>query len=158
MKFCAAFIALAVSSITAFAGDVASVSGVGKGKATSMVEAVSKGHVLMQSVTEYKSFESVDAKSPFNGMTGKCWGAIEIKPPAASGKGNCAFTTASGDKHFNTWTATGLTKDGAVVGTWTMIGGTGKYVGASGGGKFRSLTDRDAGTFVNTVSGAVIFK
>ncbi|MGI9479806.1 MAG: hypothetical protein ACR2PI_24105 [Hyphomicrobiaceae bacterium] len=158
MKLCAALIALAVSSVTAFAGEVANVSGVGKGKATSMVEAVGKGHLLMQSVTEYASYKSADPKSPFNGMTGKCWGAIEIKPPTASGKGNCAFATTSGDKHFNTWTATGLAKDGALVGTWAIVGGSGKFAGASGGGKFHSLTDRDAGTFVNTVSGAVVLK
>lgn len=149
---------LAIGCTPAIAGDAASVSGVGKGKSTSMIEPVAKGHILMNSVSEYTSYVSTDPNSPFNGMKGKCWGAIEIKAPAASGQGNCAFTTASGDKNFNKWTVTGMAKDSALVGTWVVVGGTGKYQGASGGGSFHSVTDRDAGTFVNKVEGAIILK
>ena len=148
----------AVACAPAFAGELFNVGGLGKGTSQSSVVMVSEGHMLMNSITTYQSFDSVDPKSPFNGMTGQCWGVIEIKVPSASGRGHCEFTDKSGDKNHNTWVATGLAKDGALQGSWTVIGGTGKYQNATGGGKFLSLTDRKAGTFENKVEGALFLK
>jgi hypothetical protein len=150
--------AFALVCAPAFAGELFNVSGVGKGTSQSSVAMVGEGHMLMNSINSYKNFESVDPKSPFSGMTGQCWGAIEIKIPSASGRGHCEFTDKSGDKSYNTWVATGLAKDGALTGTWTLIGGTGKYKNATGGGQFHSRTDREAGTFENEVEGALILK
>ena len=62
----------------------------------------------------------------------------------------------NGDKQISTWVATGVAKSGAITGTWTHVGGTGRYQGATGGGTFHSLTDRKTGTFVNTVKGAIL--
>lgn len=149
---------LAVACVPAFATEIVNVGGLGKGTNKSSVVMVGEGHMLMNSITMYESFESADPKSPFNGMTGQCWGAIEIKVPSASGRGHCEFTDKSGDKNYNTWVATGLAKDGALLGNWTVIGGTGKYQNATGGGKFNSRTDRKAGTFENKVEGALILK
>ncbi|NKB53533.1 MAG: hypothetical protein GKR97_15155 [Rhizobiaceae bacterium] len=147
---------LAVAMVSANASETFNIGGVGKGTNQTMMEIVGDGHMLLNTVSTYESFESADTSNPFENMNGKCWGAIEIKVPSASGHGNCVFTDTSGDKHYNMWTAKGLSKDGALVGTWALIGGTGKYENASGGGTFHSMTDRKAGTFVNTVSGALI--
>ncbi len=151
--------AAVVAGITsASAAESFNIGGVGKGTNETMMEIVGDGHMLLNTVSTYESFESSDASNPFKNMSGKCWGAVEIKVPSASGHGNCVFTDTSGDKNYNMWTAKGLAKGGALVGTWALIGGTGKYKNASGGGTFHSVTDRKAGTFVNTVSGALIVK
>ena len=142
----------------AHAGGAVDVSGVAKGTTNSEITPIDKGHVLINIASTYKVFEVNDPSNPFKDMTGKCWGAFEIKAQSASGSGNCAFTDASGDKNYNYWTANGLAPDGAVLGTWTLIAGTGKYLGASGGGGFHSLTDREKGTAVNTVTGAITLK
>ncbi|MEQ8824688.1 MAG: hypothetical protein RIC14_09965 [Filomicrobium sp.] len=158
MRFRIIVAVVLLSSTTGFAGELSSFNGVAKGKSTRQAEPVAEGHVLLNLSTVYSSFETSDPKSPFKDQTGKCWGAIEVNPPNANGGGNCVFTTASGDKHFNKWTVTGLSKDGASVGNWVVIGGTGKYEGASGGGTFQALTDQKTGETSNTVEGAVILK
>lgn len=148
-----------LASTPAFAGEAFNVSGVGKGKTTrTVVETIAEGHVLIGLNGQYETYEAANPSSPFKGMTGQCWGAVEVKPPSASGGGNCAFTTPSGDKHFNRYVVKGVTKDGALVGTWSVIGGTGKFEGAAGGGTFQSQTDEESGTFTNTVEGAIVTK
>ena len=149
---------LVAGAVSVQAAEVRNASGVGKGKTETIAEAVGEGHMFLNSVSTYESFVAADPDSPFNGMTGKCWGAIEVRAPGASGQGNCVFKDAAGDKNYNVWIATGLAKDGALVGTWTLLGGTGKFEGASGGGNFHSKTDRKAGTFENTVEGALVLK
>lgn len=152
--------AIAVIACTAGAeaAETYNAGGVAKGKNQTTIEIVSEGHMLMHTVSTYGSFQATDSGSPYDGMTGKCWGAVEIKVPGASGGGNCAFTNASGDKNFNSWSVKGLGKDGALLGTWTVLGGTGKYQNASGGGTFNSLADRNTGMFVNTIEGALTLK
>ena len=151
-------ILLAAGASGVHAGETFSSDGVGKGTNETTIEVIGEGHMLMHSVSTYESFESADAKSPYAGMTGKCWGAIEIKAPGASGGGNCVFTGTSGDKNFNSWTVKGLGKDGALIGIWSAIGGTGMFQNSSGGGKFHSLADRETGKFVNTIEGAITLK
>ena len=155
IRFQVMALAIAAGMMGAHAAEIFDAGGVGKGTNQTTIEIVSEGHMLMHTVSTYDSFESTDASSPYNGMTGKCWGSVEIKVPGASGSGNCAFVNASGDKNFNAWTVKGLGKDGALLGTWTVVGGTGKYKGATGGGSFSSLADRTTGKFVNTVEGAL---
>ena len=150
--------AFAVGTVGAHAGETYNAGGVAKGTNQTTIEVVSEGHMLMHTVSTYESLETTDANSPYNGMTGKCWGAVEIKVPGASGAGNCAFVNAAGEKNFTAWTVKGLGKDGALVGTWAALGGTGKYQNASGGGTFSSLTDRSGGTFVNRIEGALTLK
>ena len=149
---------LAAATAGTQAGETFDAGGVGKGTNKSSVVMVREGHMLMNSISTYTGYEAADAKSPMNGMTGTCRGAIEFKIPSATGQGHCEFTDKSGDKQISTWVATGVAKGGALTGTWTVVGGTGRYQNASGGGTFHSLTDRKAGTFVNTVKGAILIK
>ncbi|MEP4294090.1 MAG: hypothetical protein ABJ358_19465, partial [Rhizobiaceae bacterium] len=144
-------VAMTAMATPAMAGETISSAGVGKGTNQTSIEVISEGHMLMHTVSTYESFESSVANNPYGGTTGKCWGAVEIRVPNASGGGNCLFVNAAGDKNFNAWTVTGLGKDGALQGRWTAIGGTGKYKNITGGGTFNSLADRKTGTFVNTV-------
>ena len=147
---------LAAVSTGAHAGDSYDAGGVGKGTNKTSVVVVREGHMLMNSISTYTGYEASDPKNPMNGMTGTCRGAIELKVPSATGQGHCEFTAKNGDKQISTWVATGVAKSGAITGTWTHVGGTGRYQGATGGGTFHSLTDRKTGTFVNTVKGAIL--
>ena len=158
IRICLIAMAVAAGTVGVHAAETYDAGGVGKGTNQTTIEVVSEGHVLMHTVSAYESVVTTDASSPYNGMTGKCWGAVEIKVPGASGGGNCAFVNAAGEKNFTAWTVKGLGKDGALVGTWTAVGGTGKYQNASGGGTFSSLADRTGGTFVNKIEGALILK
>jgi hypothetical protein len=81
-----------------------------------------------------------------------------VRVPAASGAGNCVFTNDAGESSVTEYTIKGMASDGAMIGTWAVIGGTGKFAGATGGGAFHSLTDNATGSFVNTVNGALILQ
>ena len=57
--------------------------------------------------------------------------------------GSCVYTRPDGDQVFSTYKATG--KQGAVAkGTYTLIGGTGKMAGITGGGEFTRTSVRPA--------------
>lgn len=139
----------------ALAGEM-SVSGTGYGKAANTVHMVSEGHMLVEMSTAYDKFELEDAENPMNGMSGPCFGAMEVKGGAVSGGGRCLYTDADGDTVSMQWTPEKMGEDGAIMGVWSVSGGTGKWMEASGGGEFSSRTDQTSGENVNTVSGAVM--
>lgn len=154
---------LQTTAITAFVLGLSAASvyaetykanGKGMGVNANQVYALSDGHAVIKSQTDYDGFE-VEAGNPLEGATGSCFGALLVKGADVSGTGNCVFDTASGDKAVMTWTATGLGADGALTGDWTVSGGTGNWASATGGGTFSSLTDPDTSKFVNTISGSI---
>ncbi len=55
---------------------------------------------------------------------------IDVKGKQSSAKGYCTITISSEDVVFAEWTCEGMV--GACKGTFTLTGGTGKYVGVTG--------------------------
>ncbi|UWQ21172.1 hypothetical protein [Jannaschia sp. W003] len=143
-----------IAAPLAWAGEM-TVSGTGHGQADNTMHAVAEGHMLVELRTIYDDFQLDDPANPMNGMTGPCFGAMEVKAGAVAGGGRCLYTDADGDMVSMQWTPSGLGADGAVTGDWSVTGGTGKWVEASGSGDFSSLTDPGTGRNVNTVSGTV---
>lgn len=131
-------------------------TGKGMGTAMNKMMPIADGHIVMQTFSEYESFEVSD-DHPLKGASGPCIGSLEINAGAVSGSGKCVYTTAEGEMAVMNWMAKGLSAEGAVEGDWTVSGGTGKWAGASGGGTFSSLTNPDTGKFVNDVTGEFNF-
>ena len=149
---------LAIAAASAQAGGTFDSAGKGTGTSQNDIVPISDTHMIMHSKTTWDAMEMTDPEHPFNGMSGACFGAVEIMVPGASGAGNCAFTDGDGDLSTNRWIVTGMTPEGALTGSWTVIGGTGKFTGVTGGGSFETLTDRDTGAFENTLTGAVTLR
>lgn len=126
----------------------------GMGTNANKVYGISDGRAVVQSQTNYDSFE-VAAGHPLEGASGTCFGALLVSGASVSGTGNCVFDTAAGEKAVMSWTATGIGADGALSGDWTVSGGSGNWASASGGGAFSSLTDPDTSKFVNTITGSI---
>lgn len=143
-----------VAATPAFA-DAMEISGTGHGMSDSTVHIVSEGHMLVALNTTYSSFGFDDPDNPMNGMSGPCFGAMEMKGGTVSGGGLCHYTDAGGDVVSTRWVPERIGEDGAVIGVWSISGGTGPWAAASGGGSFSSLTDRETGDNTNTVTGSV---
>ncbi|RSK30488.1 hypothetical protein EJA01_17070 [Rhodovulum iodosum] len=139
----------------AVSGEITS-DGTGMGKSMSTPHQVSENHMLMQLHTAYSEFSFDAANHPMTGMSGPCFGAVEVNAGAVSGGGKCLYTDADGDLVTMDWMAGGMNADGAMTGTWTVSGGTGKWTEATGEGTFASLTDPATGESTNSVSGTVM--
>lgn len=147
--------AICVAAATVSTADEIESAGTGKGKAMNQVHQLGEGHMLIQMHTDYSSFEFEADGHPMTGMTGPCFGAIEINAGSVSGGGKCLYTDPEGDRVSMNWSAEGMTADGAMTGTWAVSGGTGKWMTARGAGTYASLTNRDTGENVNTVQGSI---
>lgn len=115
---------------------------------------ISEGHTILRVMSDYENFEAVDASNPNSTTSGVCFGAVEIIGASAGGGGNCVFQDADGDSIANVWKVSGFGAGGALLGTWTYTGGSGKFAGLTGGGSFSSVTDQATGKFTNTITGA----
>ncbi len=155
MKYLMASVALLASAGLVQAGGTFDSAGVIKGKTSATFHPISDGHMVMEFTNTQTSFEMADPANPLAGMTGRCTGAMEIRGPAVSGGGVCIAQSDGGDMAFVRWQGQNLSADGALNGSWVMIGGTGSMAGISGGGQYSSLTDRSTGDYVNTLTGAV---
>ncbi|MSU89038.1 hypothetical protein GE300_05280 [Rhodobacteraceae bacterium 2CG4] len=131
------------------------VDGVGKASDMSKVHQLSDSHMVIMNHSEYTEIADADPSNPLHGATGPCFGATEVKPPQVTGAGRCVFTASGGDMISIEWTATGMSEQGAITGDWQLVGGTGAFDGASGGGQFSSLSDNDAGEETNTIGGEI---
>lgn len=147
----------AVCAATPLWADTYEGSGKGMGTSENKMMPIAEGHIVMQTLSNYESFDVSD-EHPLKGASGPCFGSAEIKGSELSGGGICTYTTADGEKAVINWHMTNLGEGGAVEGDWTVSGGTGKWATASGGGKFSSLTDQETKKFVNTVSGNFTFQ
>ncbi len=144
-----------LAAATAAQADTMMTKGKGMGQAATQVVQVGEGHMIMGLNTTYATYEMESADDPMQGMSGPCFGAMEVMAGKVSGGGNCAFTHANGDMASIKWTATGMSPEGAITGDWEVTGGTGKWMGATGGGTFSSLTDQATGASENSVEGEV---
>ena len=112
--------------------------------------------MLVDMNTKYSGFELDDPDNPMNGMSGPCFGAMEVKEGTVSGGGRCLYTDADGDMVTMQYVTERIGEDGAVIGVWSMSGGTGKWNEAVGGGSFSSLTDSETGENANIVTGSAM--
>ncbi|MEV8466121.1 hypothetical protein AB0T83_04885 [Fluviibacterium sp. DFM31] len=149
------FTAIALTS-PLYAAEILPANGVWSGTSASEVHQINENHMVLRSNSAYLSFDPASEVSAMVGMSGTCYGAVEMAPPMANGTGHCVFSRDDGDAMFSHWTITALTADGAATGTWSVLGGRGTLEGASGGGSFASKTDPETGVFQNTVTGAVV--
>lgn len=130
----------------------------GKSSDKSVVHALAKGHLFIQSHTVNATYSGKDTKNPMSGMKGSCFGSVEVKGASASGGGYCLFKDTEGKKITISWQSNGVTRTGGNVGTWAIIGGEGKWATASGGGKYSAQTDNKTGVSTNNVTGGLTIK
>jgi hypothetical protein len=138
------------------------------GDNTSTVHRVGDEHVLVWSLTEFDTLEADDPESPMAGLAGPCFGQLEIVGDDASGGGYCTWTDGDGDSYVARWSASAVGAEGesapaslsasATEGEWTVVGGTGKWEGASGGGSFRDHEDIETGRRVRELRGQVTLR
>ena len=150
----AAALVLAATGVT-HAGGTYDSTGVILGQSSAKLYPLADGHLVMELTGTQDSFEMETDGHPFSGLSGTCTGGMEIKGPTANGGGVCAYANAAGDRAFVSWSAKGMMADGAVGGTWVLIGGTGSMAGITGGGDYTSKTDRTTGKSRATLTGAV---
>ena len=127
----------------------------GTGTGTSMNEAVPihDGLVLVKVSSMYDGFETDIADNALATAKGPCFGTMIIDKGAVSGGGACNYTDADGEAIVISWTPSGFNDEGRTLGTWEVIGGTGKWTDASGGGDFNAGGEGD--DYTNMVTGEV---
>lgn len=127
----------------------------GTGTGTSMNEAVPihDGLVLVKVSSMYDGFETDMADNALATAKGPCFGTMIIDKGAVSGGGACNYTDADGEAIVISWTPSGFNDEGRTLGTWEVIGGTGKWMEASGGGDFNAGGEGD--DYTNIVTGEV---
>jgi hypothetical protein len=136
------------------AGQTYDTSTIATGTQRTEVHAISDGHIVLHTISDYEKFEAADDTNPVHAVSGLCFGAIEIIGSLASGGGNCVFKDAGGDQISSAWKIDGFGAEGALVGTYVYTGGSGKFDGLRGGGSFSSVTEQATGKFLNTITGA----
>ena len=101
-----------------------------------------KGHKLVEYAGRCVNVPDEPAATPIAAQD--CAGNYEFMPDESwKGSGTCNLTFKGGDKLSETWEEGSHLK----ASTFKIIGGTGKYAGASGGGTYmyESLTDTLSG-------------
>lgn len=146
---------LAAAAFAAQAGETYDMKGKATGTAETLTYEISKGFMVLGTIGEYTKFEFEDADNPVAGLTGQCFGAVEIFPGGVSGGGNCVYSNDDGDKAVLRWTAARMGEEGELQGTWTLLGGTGTFENSSGGGIFSSRSVSAEGEFVNRLWGSI---
>lgn len=146
--------ALAAVLATPATAEMIDASGVGYGKSNNAVTPVTDTITIIHAATEYERFET-SAENPMAGFTGPCRGTMTIAAGEVFGSGNCHYTDADGDKAVIKWEADGVTQDGRTQGTWAIVGGSGKWAAATGGGRF-DAGENDAEGYTNKVSGEIM--
>lgn len=137
----------------AVAGPV-DVSGIGHGTAENTPMPISEDVVVVHITSDYAGFESGNPDNPMTTLKGPCFGSILIKAGAVSGGGNCHYTDGSGEMAAVRWIADGMSSEGRTQGSWEIVGGSGKWMSAKGGGRFDAGSD-DQGVYTNNVTGEV---
>jgi hypothetical protein len=117
---------------------------------SSMFKALPMGQERLQMTYEIMGVAIGDTPEDFHHNTSfRCLGAFHaVKGEYKDDGGFCVFTRPDGDQIFSTYKAAGKMGGGA-NGTFTIVGGTGKWVGIQGSGDFPRFVMRPAaeGTF-----------
>ena len=111
------------------------LSGVIESKNSHNVQPITESHIILLASME-ETVVPDDATSPWQGATGPCGGAVEIKDGIISGQGFCTFTDTEDDKFVISWTAQAMNEKGGPMGVWELVGGSGKYAEASADGTY----------------------
>lgn len=151
----AACSAILLTGFSAQAEMTLDASGTATGTSQNSFTVLGENHIIVKANSTYEKLMMKDASHPYNGMSGECFGSFEMKIPSAAGSGSCIFSDDEGNVSASRFEVTGMTAEGAITGTWSLLGGTGKFEGATGGGRFHNMSDREAGTFENTIAGAM---
>lgn len=115
---------------------------------------ITDDHSVMLTKTLFEKVEASDATSPMAGATGQCFGLVDLQASGVSGNGYCNGTDKEGQRFVIRWNATGTGEGGALTGDWQLLGGAGKWIGATGGGSWSSVIDEATRHETNTVSGS----
>lgn len=129
------------------------VNGTGTGTSMSEPMPVSEGVVALKIEAMYDGFDSDDPDTPLSGLKGPCFGAGLIDQGKVSGEGLCRYTDADDEVVLMKWIATGMSAEGRTTGDWEIMGGTGKWASASGGGTFDGGTT--TGSYTNNITGEI---
>ena len=101
---------------------------------------ISEGHSVVSWTAFGTGYVLEDPSSPFNGMSGPCTEAIEIKDDmVVDHTGKCVRTDKDGDKILVSVGSFETLSNG----TWTIEGLTGKFLGIKGAGTWRVLAEND---------------
>ena len=119
------------------------VSGLIESKNNHNVQAISDDYVILLASME-ETLIPKDSKSPWQGATGPCGGAVEIKQGKIKGDGFCSFTDNENDKFVISWTAQSMNEQGGPIGVWELTAGTGKYANASASGEYNDVPSEDS--------------
>jgi hypothetical protein len=111
-------------------------SSTGKNYATGTSKAIPMGEERIHVTYEGTGINVSDTEEGFlNNASQHFLGALHAVKGAFEESGFMVSTDPDGDKVFATWNGSGnLGKD--AKGTYTYVGGTGKYTGITGGGEF----------------------
>ncbi len=154
MTFRSSLAAAAIVALATGAGaGTFDAGGIGQGTSSSEAKPLAEGLVVVHTVSEFTGFDTGE-DNPMAATSGPCYGSLLINAGRVSGGGHCAYTDGDGDSWVVQWTADGMSADGRTQGTWQVVAGTGKWEGATGGGRFDAGTDA-AGTYTNNISGAM---
>jgi hypothetical protein len=86
-------------------------------------------------------FAADDVQTPFHNMSQHVLGGLHVFKGDIDDSGFIEGTLTTGDKVFMTYKASGkMGKPSFVKGTFTYVGGTGKFSGIEGGGEFTRYT------------------
>jgi len=132
--------------------------GTASGQARMEVVEFGSDHRVVSSRIEYSKFEMAAETHPLNQMAGPCFGTMEIRGGAVEGNGVCVLDGLEGDRLLLGWVARRIDPRGRIAGYWTVNGGTGVWLQASGGGTFLSEVNEANGTATNTIKGAVTLR
>lgn len=154
-----ALAAFALAAAGSAAGAQAFITdGVATGQAeTEMIE-FGADHTVMNSRVLYSRFEMEDETHPLNDAKGPCVGTMEVRGSAVEGNGVCVLDGLEGDRVLLGWVARRVDPRGRIAGYWTVNGGTGLWLQASGGGTFLSEVNRANGAATNTIRGAITLR
>lgn len=152
---CLCAVASAISAAPLSAQVIYPVAVTGSAENESTIYDITTGHTVILSKSVYLAMRSSVPDSPVNGLAGPCFGMMEVKAGVISGDGYCNYNDADGERAVIQWKADTLDEDGTIRGDWVLVGGSGKWVGATGGGEFQSHTARKTGRTTNSIRGEI---
>ena len=143
---------MAMSAGAALAQSTVPMNGTMTGKASAKYYNLGEGHVVLHQQASYTL--DFDGDTPFDGLPGECFGAIDIINGMPTGEGLCAWDDGAGNAMVTDWRVIGMTPERASVGVWAIRGGTGKFAGVTGGGGYVSANDPGKGISTLDITGA----
>lgn len=99
-------------------------------------------HVIVSASALGTGYVTRDDKSPLKGAYGPCVLFNEVIDGKPNGELRCVRSDAQGDQFLINGKVKSYSPTGAMMGSYTLTGLTGKWVGAKGGGNF----SEDAGS------------